>query len=143
MWNGTVPLFTVNRPDGTQTGTEVLWQKHEMLIALLHPNCERCAQVAAALKEHEAALRLERVGVVTVTLPGPTGLAETLSPFGIRPGQPTLAIADRYGRLFAAFDVHSVALDRLLQESHEWTEYIQEQCEECGAPLDWAAPSPS
>jgi len=50
-------------------------------------------------------------------------------------GDPT--VANRFGLLYAALDIHGGPTEAVLHEALEWVDLAQRQCGECFAPLDW------
>ncbi len=152
MWKGNVPIFRLVDERGHDWGTERLWQKHEMLIAILDPeNCAQCHALETALcpDTDEGEWTRRNAGLVFVPVHAGDGvgrvvelLFEALEPLGIRPGTPTLAIADRFGRLCAAIDVHATDTDQAVDEARSWIDFVQEQCEECGVPFESMPASP-
>jgi hypothetical protein len=150
MWKGSVPIFRRVDGAGRDGGTERLWQQREMLVAVLD-DCPRCRDVERALRvdadeEHWAH---QHAGVVILRIdasrehePIVDQVIAALAQLGVAPGAPTLAIADRFGRLCAALDVHERDPDELVNEARAWIDFIQEQCEECGVPVEPPAEAP-
>lgn len=138
---GEMPLF--QRRDGSG-GTMAAWQRKEMLVALLHPGCERCAMMRAELEDLSSAVSGEELEVVLVTIGDPLedpegSVSSQLSNAACSlPQEARLILADRFARLYASVEVHGPRLAQALAEALGWIQFIQSQCEECGAPLDWA-----
>jgi hypothetical protein len=152
MWKGSVPIFRLTDETGRDIGTERLWQKHEMLIALLGgDDCAACEELERALcaDAEDGAWPGWNTGLVLLPIDGSgetarivDSLFEALAPLDVAPGTPTVAIADRFGRLCAAIDVHDADVDDVLREALGWIDLIQEQCDECGVPLEAPAEHP-
>jgi hypothetical protein len=140
-----IPLFQLEAEDGHRRGTRDAWQRREMLVALLHANCEACQRLHRELLAHR-----DEVEVFTVMIPGRAGepvlpgalrdsegtvtrkLAETL---GSVPGTATLVVANRFGELYGHVAVHGRPTSEVLAEALEWLDLAQRQCGECFAPL--------
>ena len=152
MWKGSVPIFRMTDDTGRDIGTERLWQKHEMLIALLGgEGCTACEELERALcaDAEDGTWPSWNTGLVLLPIDGGgdtarivDSLFEALAPLDVAPGTPTIAIADRFGRLCAAIDVHDANVDEVLREARAWIDVVQEQCEECGVPLESPSESP-
>lgn len=152
MWKGSVPIFRLTDDTGRDIGTERLWQKHEMLIALLGgEGCTACEELERALcaDAEDGTWPSWNTGLVLLPIDGGgdtarivDSLFEALAPLDVAPGTPTIAIADRFGRLCAAIDVHDANVDEVLREARAWIDVVQEQCEECGVPLESPSESP-
>ena len=152
MWKGSVPIFRLIDATERMGGTEALWQKQEMLVAVLDTDdCAACLDVARALRaaEDDGEWAEENVGLVLLPIGDGDAIAEVvdrvfdaLTAYGVAPGTPTLAVADRFGRLYAALDIHDTDVDDLLRQAHDWIDFVQEQCDECGVPLEPPAEAP-
>jgi hypothetical protein len=145
MWKGNVPIFQA--PDGE--GTLQHWQQREMLIAVLHGHeCPLCGPLEAELRGESAEWQGEHTGVVILRIPKSAradddtadirgALFDTLAPLGVAASEACLVASDRYGRMYAAIKAHGAPALQVIREAREWIDFIQEQCEECGAPLTW------
>lgn len=147
---GSIPLFELEAEDGRPRGPLEAWQRREMVVALLHANCEACQVlqrelVARAPRWHQEEVELFTVGMAgrpgEPLLPGaladPGGvvtrrLAES---FGRVPGTAVLAVANRFGELYRVLEVHGRPTEAVLAEALEWVDLAQRQCGECSAPL--------
>jgi hypothetical protein len=145
-----IPLFLLEAEDGTRHGTREAWQRREMLVALLHANCDGCQALHRELQARAPGWHREEVALIAVMMPGRPGepllpgalkdpegtvawkLAET---FGRVPGAATLAVANRFGELYGVVDVHGRPTEEVLAEALEWLDLAQRQCGECSAPL--------
>jgi hypothetical protein len=137
---GNLPLFESRDAEGHVSGTEGLWQQHEMIVAVLHgQDCDVCRAAERAFRVGEAAWIAQNVGLVFVQADDPIArtMFECVAPLGVPRGAPCVAIADRFGQLFAALEVHAMEAQDLVAQARSWIEFVQEQCEECGAPLEW------
>jgi hypothetical protein len=147
-----VPLFQLPVPDGPPRGTLDAWQRRDMLVALLHPGCDICHALHRVLMARAKAWRSEEIDVFSVVPPGRPG--EPLPPgalhdsegrvsqelakeLGASPGSAVLAVANRFGLLYAALDIHGGPTEAVLKEALEWLDLAQRQCGECFPPLDW------
>ncbi|WP_224244956.1 thioredoxin domain-containing protein [Hyalangium gracile] len=147
-----VPLFQLPVPGGQPRGTLDAWQRREMLVALLHPGCDICQALHRSLMERAPRLRQEEVDVFSIVPSGQQG--EPLPPgalgdaegrisrelaqaIGAAPGEARLAVANRFGMLYATVNIHSGPTKAVLQDALEWLDLAQRQCGECFAPLDW------
>jgi hypothetical protein len=145
-----IPLFLLEAEDGTPHGTREAWQRREMLVALLHANCDGCQALHRELQARAPGWHREEVALIPVMMPGRTG--EPLLPgalkdpegavawklaerFGRVPGTATLAVANRFGELYGVVDVHGRPTAEVLAEALEWLDLAQRQCGECSAPL--------
>lgn len=150
MTKGSVPIFRLADATGHARGTEALWQKQEMLVAVRHGgDCAACHALERALRADVDELAGQNAGLVILPLQARGEVARTvdvlcdaLTSLGVTPGTPTLAIADRFGRLYAALDVHDTDADQMLREARDRIDFIQEQCDECGVPLEPPAEAP-
>jgi hypothetical protein len=145
MVTGNVPIFRFVDEDGIEAGTQPLWQRQDMLVAVLD-DCDVCHELARALRADEGELASHNAGLVLVPASGPDSieliadqLFEAFAAFGVSAGTPTLGVADRFGRLYAALDVHDTDVDDLLRQARDWLDFAQEQCDECGVPLETKA----
>jgi hypothetical protein len=145
-----IPLFQLEAEDGHPHGTREAWQRRDMLVALLHANCDACQGLHRELRARAPAWRQEEVEAFTVMMPGQSGepllpgalkdpegtvtwkLAES---FGRVPGTAVLAVASRFGELYRVLDVHGRPTAQVLGEALEWLDLAQRQCGECSAPL--------
>jgi hypothetical protein len=149
---GEVPLFQLPVPGGSPRGTLDAWQRRDMLVALLHPGCDICHALHRSLLARAPQLRQEEIELLSVVPSGQPG--EPLPPgtledaegrvsrelaqaLGASPGSARLGVANRFGKLYAALDIHGGATDAVLREALEWMDLAQRQCGECFAPLDW------
>lgn len=138
-----VPLFQLEGADGRRYGTEDLWQRKEMLVALLHGEaCARCRELRGLLAAREDEWRSQGLGLVLVEL-APEGEEDSVSgrlarAFGVRPGEASLGVVDRFGEVYASLEAHARPAHEVLAEALEWVDFIQRQCPECFAPVDWA-----
>ncbi|HLL03303.1 MAG TPA: hypothetical protein VK539_22160 [Myxococcaceae bacterium] len=147
-----VPLFQLPVPEGPPRGTRDAWQRRDMLVALLHPGCDICHALHRQLMARAPGWRQEELEVFCVVPPGRPG--EPLPPgalqdsegrvsrelahaLGASPGAAVLAVANRFGLLYAALDIHGGPTEAVLHEALEWVDLAQRQCGECFAPLDW------
>lgn len=145
MQTADMPLFEL-----ADRGTLQLWQHRDMLVAVLHGDeCAPCRALRAAFREREESWYRGHVGVVVVPLADPEkprddqlarvsdALFESLAPFGVALGEPCIAVSDRYGRIFSAVKAHAATTAEVIRDALEWIDFIQEQCDECGVPIDW------
>ncbi len=138
-----VPLFQLEGADGRRYGTEDLWQRKEMLVALLHGEaCARCRELRELLAAGEDEWRRQGLGLVLVEL-APEGEEAPVSvrlarAFGVRVGEASLGVVDRFGEVYASLEAHARPAREVLTEALEWVDFIQRQCPECFAPVDWA-----
>jgi len=147
-----VPLFQLPAPDGPPRGTLDAWQRREMLVALMHPGCDICHALHRMLMSRAPGWRQQEIDVFSVVPPGRPG--EPLPPgalqdsegrvsrelaqeLGASPGAAVLAVANRFGMLYAVLDIHGGPTEAVLREALEWLDLAQRQCGECSAPLDW------
>ncbi len=145
-----IPLFLLEAEDGTAHGTREAWQRREMLVALLHANCEGCQALHRELQARVPGWHREEVALFTVMMPGrpgepllPGALKDTegtvawklAEAYGRVPGTATLAVANRFGELYGVVDVHGRPTAEVLTEALEWLDLAQRQCGECSAPL--------
>jgi hypothetical protein len=145
-----IPLFLLEAEDGTAHGTREAWQRREMLVALLHANCEGCQALHRELQARGPGWHREEVALFTVMMPGrpgepllPGALKDTegtvawklAEAYGRVPGTATLAVANRFGELYGVVDVHGRPTAEVLTEALEWLDLAQRQCGECSAPL--------
>jgi hypothetical protein len=147
-----VPLFQLPVPEGAPRGTRDAWQRRDMLVALLHPGCDICHALHRLLMARAPGWRQEELEVFSVVPPGRPG--EPLPPgalqdpeggvsrelaqaLGASPGAAVLGVANRFGLLYAALDIHGGPTEAVLREALEWVDLAQRQCGECFAPLDW------
>lgn len=145
-----IPLFHLPAEDGQRRGTRDAWQRREMLVALLHSNCEECQGLHRELLARAPGWRREEVEAFSVGMPGRPG--EPLLPGSLRdaegavsarvaeacghePGTALLAVANRFGELYAGVRVHGRPTAQVLAEALEWLDLAQRQCGECSAPL--------
>jgi hypothetical protein len=145
-----IPLFQLATEDGHERGTRKAWQRREMVVALLHANCDACQGLHAELMARAPGWHQEEVETFTVMMPGQPG--EPVLPgalkdeqgtvtwklsecFGRMPGTAVVAVANRFGELYGVVDVHGQPTARVLAESLEWLDLAQRQCGECSAPL--------
>lgn len=152
MWQSSVPIFRLIDDDGRESGTDSLWQKQEMVVAVLDNNgCTACREVEQALRDADDAgeWSREHAGLVVLPLTDSDSVAritdrmfEELAPLGVERGAPTVAIADRFGHIYAAIDVHGTEPAQVLRETHAWIDFAQEQCDECGVPVQTATEAP-
>jgi hypothetical protein len=147
-----VPLFQLPVAGGPPRGTLDAWQRRDMLVALLHPGCDICQALQRTLMDRAPRWRQEEIEVISVVPPGRPGeLAppgaledsegrisrELAQELGASPGAARLAVANRFGTLYAVLDIHSGPTEAVLREALEWLDLAQRQCGECFAPLDW------
>jgi hypothetical protein len=149
---GEVPLFQLPTPSGPPRGTLDAWQRRDMLVALLHSGCDICQALHRTLSARAAEWRREEIEAITVVPAGRPG--EPLPPgaledregqvapelaraLGVSPGEARLAVANRFGKLYAVVDIHGRPTEAVLREALEWMDLAQRQCGECFAPLDW------
>jgi hypothetical protein len=147
-----VPLFQLPVPGGGLRGTLDAWQRHDMLVALLHPGCDICQALHRALMARAPDWRREEIDVISVVPRGRAG--ESLPPgaledsegrvsrelaqaLGVSPGAARLAVANRFSKLYTSVDIHGGPTEAVLREALEWMDLAQRQCGECSAPLDW------
>ena len=144
MWKGNLPIFSLLDDAGRDVGTERLWQKHEMLVALLDTeSCVVCEALEEALCADDDEWSRQNAGLVLLPIGADGGqlahlvdlVYETLEPIGVVRGDPVVVVADRFGRVGAAIDVHA-DVDEVMREAHAWIDFVQEQCEECGVPIE-------
>lgn len=141
-----LPLFELKDAEGRPRGTLPAWQRREVLLAVLHgEGCEPCGRLSAGLQARAEALARDEVQVLVVVPEGarlvgalrdPTGrvVHALLAALGARDGEARLAVANRFGQLYAALDAHA---EGVLEEGLGWLDLAQRQCGECQAPLDW------
>ncbi|WP_309891636.1 hypothetical protein [Archangium sp.] len=145
-----IPLFLLEAEDGTAHGTREAWQRREMLVALLHANCEGCQALHRELQARGPGWNREEVALFTVMMPGrpgepllPGALKDTegtvawklAEAYGRVLGTATLAVANRFGELYGVVEVHGRPTAEVLAEALEWLDLAQRQCGECSAPL--------
>jgi hypothetical protein len=123
-----------------------------MLVALQHPGCDICHALHRMLMARAPGWRSQEIEVFSVVPPGRPG--EPLPPgalqdsegrvsqelaqaLGASPGAAVLAVANRFGMLYAVLDIHGGPTEAVLHEALEWMDLAQRQCGECFAPLDW------
>ncbi len=145
-----IPLFQLETENGPPRGTRDAWQRREMLVTLLHTNCDACQALHRELVARAPGWSREDLEVFMVVMPGRPG--EPLLPgalvdregrvtrklaecFGRVPGTAVLAVANRYGELFQVLDVHARPPEEVLTDALEWWDFAQRQCGECSAPL--------
>ncbi|HLM46727.1 MAG TPA: hypothetical protein VK458_22845, partial [Myxococcaceae bacterium] len=94
-----IPLFLLEAEDGTAHGTREAWQRREMLVALLHANCEGCQALHRELQARVPGWHREEVALFTVMMPGRPG--EPLLPGALKDTEGTVAwkLAEAYGRV--------------------------------------------
>jgi hypothetical protein len=145
-----IPLFQLEAEDGPPRGTRDAWQRREMVVALLHANCDACQRLHRELRARAPEWHRDEVELFTVMMPGRPGepllpgalrdpegtvtwrLAET---FGCVPGTAMLAVASRFGELYGRVAVHGQPPSEVLAEALEGLDLAQRQCGECSAPL--------
>lgn len=148
-----VPLFQLSDERGDAWGTRDLWQRRDMLLALVHPEgCEPCHRLLELLRARGAGLHAEEIELVIVSmrgtphhldglrvLPDREGrIARALAEHGgFEPGQARLLAADRFGRLYGTEDIHAGDPESVLVSALDWLEFAQSRCEECGGYLEW------
>jgi hypothetical protein len=147
---GNIPLFQLESEDGHRRGPRDAWQRREMLVALLHANCDACQGLHRELVARAPEWRKDEVEAFSVMMPGRSG--EPLLPgalgdpegrvtwklaecFGHVPGTAVLAVANRFGELYGVVGVHGRPTPQVLAEALEWLDLAQRQCGECFAPL--------
>ncbi len=145
-----IPLFQLEAEEGHRRGTRDAWQRREMLVALLHANCDACQGLQRELLARAPGWHRDEVEVFTVMMPGrpgepplPGGLKDPegtvtwklSEAFGCVPGTATLAVANRFGELYGRVAVHGRPTSEVLAEALEWLDLAQRQCGECSAPL--------
>ena len=146
-----IPLFQLATEDGHERGTRKAWQRREMVVALLHANCEDCQRLHAELEALAPGWHQEEVEAFTVMMPGQPG--EPVLPGALKddeqgtvtwklsecfarvPGTAVVAVANRFGELYGVVDVHGQPTAQVLAEALEWLDLAQRQCGECSAPL--------
>ncbi|WP_044192679.1 hypothetical protein [Hyalangium minutum] len=147
-----VPLFQLPVPGGPPRGTLDAWQRRDMLVAVLHPGCDICHALHRMLMARAPGWRSEEIEVFSVVPPGRLGeplppgalqdsegrvSQELMKELGASPGGAVLAVANRFGTLYAVLDIHSGPTEAVLKEALEWLDLAQRQCGECFAPLNW------
>jgi len=148
---GDIPLFLLEDEDGRRRGTREAWQRREMVVALLHGNCEECQGLHRELLARAPGLHREEAEVFSVVMPGRPG--EPLLPGALRdepegtvawklaertgrvPGTALVVVANRFAELYGVVDVHGQPPARVLAEALEWLDLAQRQCGECFVPL--------
>jgi hypothetical protein len=146
-----IPLFELEAEDGQTHGTREAWQRRDMLLAVLHANCDTCQGLHRELRARAPAWHQEEVEALTVMMPGAPGAP--LLPGALRddeagtvtwklaecfervPGTAVLAVANRFGELYRVLDVHGRPTAQVLGEALEWLDLAQRQCGECSATL--------
>ncbi|HEX8820111.1 MAG TPA: hypothetical protein VF794_09320 [Archangium sp.] len=146
-----IPLFQLEAEDGALRGTREAWQRREMLVALLHANCDGCQALHRELQARAPGWRRDEVELISVMMPGRPG--EPLLPGALRddpegtvawrlaevsgrvPGTATLSVANRFGEFYGVVDVHGRSTSEVLAEALAWVDLAQRQCGECSAPL--------
>src|SRR5262245_55207779 len=115
-----IPLFQLPVPDGPPRGTLDAWQRREMLVALLPPGCDICHALHRVLMARSPGWRQTEIDVISVMAPGRPG--EPLPPgalqdsegrisqelaqaLGSSSGAALLAVANRFGMLYAVLDI--------------------------------------
>ncbi|MBN1208392.1 MAG: hypothetical protein JXB05_26260 [Myxococcaceae bacterium] len=149
---GEVPLFQLPVPGEHPRGTLDAWQRRDMLVALMHPGCDICQALHRALMARAPRWRSEEIEVFSVVPPGqpeeplPLGALqdsegrisrELAQALGASPEAALLAVANRFGKLYAVLNIHGGPTEEVLREALEWMDLAQRQCGECFAPLDW------
>lgn len=148
-----VPLFQLPDEEGRTFGTQDLWQRKDMLLALVHPEgCEPCHRMLAQLKERAGELHASEIELVVVTMRGEPQhleglrvlsdregrIEQALAEHGsFRPGEARLLAADRFSRLYGSEDIHAGDPESVLVSALDWLEFAQSRCEECGGYLEW------
>jgi len=146
-----VPIFQLSDDHGGRFGTQDLWQRREMLIALVHPDgCEPCRKMLETVKSRLAQIHHDEIEVVVVSMKGEPQHVEGLKVLsdregrieaalaehgGFQKGQARVLAADRFGRLYGSEDVHSGDPESVLTSALDWIEFAQSRCEECGGAL--------
>jgi hypothetical protein len=114
-----VPHFDVTTIDGRRTAYKTIWQRGNLVLAVLPANDPAAAEYAGMLSLHasdiashaaECVITHESVGSLTA---------------------PALLIADRWGDI--AIEVAARAISELppLAEILAWLEHVQHRCPEC------------
>ena len=157
-----LPRFRLPDDRGGSGGTDDVFQEQDVVLALLHGGCRRCAALEAALGR--ASQEVRALGAVAFAIspghgaPAPAAeplrrlvdargdvSAEIATRVGARPGEARLVVADRYGEVFAALPAHGLdgegdragqagQAETLVREALDWLHFVQVQCPECGAP---------
>lgn len=128
-----IPLFVTNTAAGRPVGSQLAWQRKDMVIFLLHGDCPGCAQVAARLRSPPPELRDPELAVMTLLdSEQDAALMTRLRQVAGASGDRALVlIADRFLELFAALEVHGPSADQLLEDAAAWADAVQRQCGEC------------
>ncbi|MDB4954933.1 MAG: hypothetical protein JWO36_2502 [Myxococcales bacterium] len=148
VFDYSLPIFQLKDAEDRDWGTDRLWQRQDMLAAILHDaDCTTCNAVEHALRAEQPAWEEQHVGLVLVHVPSTPSddeisrnVLEVLKHLGAT--APCLVIADRYGRIAAVLNVHAMELDQIMREAREWMDFVQEQCDECGVPVEWENSGP-
>lgn len=135
----TIAPFRLRDQRGRPLGAADLWQRREMVLALLHPpGCAPCDALERELDARADRLSSEIAGALVVR-PGNGPLPRLVDEehavwreLGLPPDAAALVTADRYGRVLGARDPHLGDPAGLADEALSLVEYAQMQCPECG-----------
>ena len=117
-----IPLFS--------PGTMELWQRREMVVAVLDDRCPECDGIRAELAQHQERWAKEEVGCVFLRAG-----SDRANEFSM---EPALIIANRFGQFYAELPIHGRQPGASVSEALEWVDLAQRQCGECQAPLQWS-----
>lgn len=114
-----IPHFVVQARGRGRVAYAGIWQRKNLLLAVLPDETDASERYAAALEERRAEF-IAHDTVLLTTADEVAGLAA-----------PGIAIADRWGEIH--FVVHGVRVEDLPppDELIEWLHYVQIQCPEC------------
>ncbi len=143
----TLPLFSVEDAQKLARGTEVHWQRREMIVLLAHGDAnDPCAAVRSELRRRSASLRGDEIApVILVASPHaePGEIADVdgalslrvRTALGLETRGGELIVATRFARLVHLLDAHAASAPAIVDEALEWLRYGQIACEDCSVPL--------
>jgi hypothetical protein len=148
-----MPLFRLADQGRGRYGTLDLWQRSEMVVALVHgSSCEHCLEVLRHLAAEGERLHRDQTEVLVLStselpqlevlhvLVDDTG--ETIrrleEAVGLPRGTPALLAADRFARMYGAEQIHLGTPDEVVARTLAWIDFAQSLCEECATPVEWA-----
>src|SRR4051812_28682569 len=92
------------------------WQRREMVVSLLHADCERCAQVRERLEKREGILGDPEVFVLLLDATAPGDDQRRLrEAAGVDEDQALIVLGNRFLELYKVLDAHSESVDGLLK----------------------------
>lgn len=114
--------------------TRPAWQRRDVVVALLHRQCPRCAELRIALADPPGSLRELRDPELSVIVLDreDEGASRTLARAAeVRDGEAAVIVADRFSKIFAVMDPHSLPPGDFLADLAAWVDAVQRQCGEC------------